>query len=673
MTAPTLSVIIPVRNGGPVFKRCLAAVASSTLQPLEFFVVDDGSTDGTAQLAQQAGATVLSTNSPGSGPAIARNLAAARATGDILFFFDSDVEIRPDTLARIQAAFADDPALAALFGSYDDTPGDPGFLSQYRNLFHHYVHQQGNEAASTFWSGCGAMRRDIFLSYGGFSSNYKLPAIEDIELGYVLRRAGYQIRLDKTLLVKHLKRWTLFSLLHSDIVARGIPWTRLLLREGAFLDDLNLQIHNRLSVVLIYLALLCLGFGFWYPIIWFGALLVPWLLLWLNFPLYQFMAAKRGWRFGLASIGPHWLYYAYNGVSFGIGSLLHLIEREPKPGRRVIAGKHKRTFALAMGGILVMALFFRVHNLGELLLPSEEALRVGDQSFWLRMGSAMASVLTVALLYRFTGRAWGRGVGTVVAALLGASAFHVSAARVATPYALVSLLALLSFHSLLRALKTNRYDSWIAYVVNTSLCLAAYSPTLFVLLSQLLVVVTYLGLAPGLSGARKRLISFGLAVCSIVLASVVLLEVGGGQSGINSGAILFVTPGAANSTRMYDLLQDVINLNVASILFAGLALAGVIFAFWRDRRFSSLLLIWAIVPGLLMNAYHLPQGWNLLELDLDSVYLVLVVFMAIGIVGLGTALERQLPRWKLATWITVVAAPLLMRAGQLAAYYDSFK
>ncbi len=58
------------------------------------------------------------------------------------------------------ARFEADPGLAALFGSYDDSPAAPGLVSQYRNLLHHFVHQQGaflddTRPAHTFWTGCG--------------------------------------------------------------------------------------------------------------------------------------------------------------------------------------------------------------------------------------------------------------------------------------------------------------------------------------------------------------------------------------------------------------------------------------------------------------------------------------------------------------------------------------
>lgn len=321
----TLSVIIPVYNGGAQFQRCLAAFTASTIPPHEWIVVDDGSQDASGQWAEKAGARVLNTTQPASGPAVARNLGAQAATGEILFFVDADVEIRADTLAHIQRAFQQDATLMALFGSYDEAPAAPNFLSQYKNLMHHYVHQQAGEQASTFWSGCGAVRRQLFLKYGGFASRYAIPSIEDIEFGVALTQAGHRIRLDKTLQVKHLKHWTWRSLLHSDIVARGIPWTRLILRMGHMPNDLNLQTSARASVALVYLGLLALLAWPFVPLAGWAVLAGGLALLWLNQAVYGWFAQKRGVAFMLGAIGMHWLYYFYNGISFGVGVFLSLI------------------------------------------------------------------------------------------------------------------------------------------------------------------------------------------------------------------------------------------------------------------------------------------------------------------------------------------------------------
>ena len=70
-----------------------------------------------------------------------------------------------------------------------------------------------------------AIRRDVFLALEGFDELYRDASIEDIELGYRLRRKGYRISLDRTLEVTRLKRWTAASLLLSDIGRRAVPWS----------------------------------------------------------------------------------------------------------------------------------------------------------------------------------------------------------------------------------------------------------------------------------------------------------------------------------------------------------------------------------------------------------------------------------------------------------------
>ncbi|MGH9661887.1 MAG: glycosyltransferase, partial [Bryobacteraceae bacterium] len=192
---------------------------------------------------------------PRGGPARARNLGVAVARGDVILFLDSDVCVAPDTISRVRAAFDEDPALDALIGSYDDAPGSKDFLSQYKNLMHCFVHQTGRRVACTFWSGCGAIRRGVFLEYSGFDEAYRRPAIEDIELGYRLMMGHRKVILDSDLVVKHLKRWTFWGLLRTDILDRGVPWTELILRDRSMPNDLNIQLSQRVSVALVFLLL----------------------------------------------------------------------------------------------------------------------------------------------------------------------------------------------------------------------------------------------------------------------------------------------------------------------------------------------------------------------------------------------------------------------------------
>lgn len=309
-----ISVIVPVYNGGMEWKRALDALQQLSPPPHEIIVVDDGSTDDSRAYAESRGVCVMQTLHPRSGPAVARNLGAARASGEILLFVDSDVLVYPDAVARVSASLAD-PQVSAIFGSYDNLPGDKGFFSQYRNLFHHYVHQTSQPDAATFWAGCGAIRREIFHRVGGFA-DYRRPSIEDIELGYRLTGLGYRICLVKGLQVKHLKRWTLRSILQTDIRDRAIPWAELLVRERQLPRDLNLKPAHRISAVLCWLVVLVVFASLLVPAA--ALLLAPLVigLVLLNVALYRFLLQSRGFVFMLGGIACHWLYYLYSSAAF---------------------------------------------------------------------------------------------------------------------------------------------------------------------------------------------------------------------------------------------------------------------------------------------------------------------------------------------------------------------
>ncbi|MGQ9633221.1 MAG: glycosyltransferase family 2 protein [Bryobacteraceae bacterium] len=292
---PTISVIIPVYNSERTLRRCLEHLKMGSIAPLECIVVDDASTDGSGELAEMLGAKVVRVDRR-RGPAHARNLGAQAARGDVLFFLDADVCVHPDTVERVQAAFAEDPALDAVIGSYDTSPEAKDFLSQYKNLMHCFVHQQARREACTFWSGCGAIRREVFFRHAGFDETYERPAIEDIELGYRMQAAGRKVILDKELQVKHLKRWTFWGLLKTDILDRGIPWTELILRDHYLPNDLNLEISQRVSVALAFsLVAVAIAAAFY----WGAYFLVPLMVLLVLLLSRYWLEFARGPRSGV--------------------------------------------------------------------------------------------------------------------------------------------------------------------------------------------------------------------------------------------------------------------------------------------------------------------------------------------------------------------------------------
>ena len=316
---PFISIIVPVYNGGKFLDQCLDALTASSYQSYELIVVDDGSTDDSAEISRQKGARVLQTPRRQSGPAAARNCGAQKAQGGILFFVDADVVVQQKTVAQIAADFLEYPDIAAVFGSYDDSPAESNFLSQYKNLYHHFVHQQSSSNAATFWAGCGAVRREVFTTVGGFNERqYPKPSIEDIELGYRIRSLAWKIHLDKEIQVKHLKRWTVESLLRADIVYRAIPWSKLILESRHMVNDLNLKTSDRLSAGLVGLSAGTLSLALFDPRLLYVTLLFFAIVFILNYKLYSFFMNKKGLVFAALAFPWQILYYFYSGVTYAL-------------------------------------------------------------------------------------------------------------------------------------------------------------------------------------------------------------------------------------------------------------------------------------------------------------------------------------------------------------------
>jgi GT2 family glycosyltransferase len=318
-----LSVIIPFHGRTEYLSRCLAG-----LKPLpprtEVIVVADGADE----IPDLTAIPVRLIEHPGpSGPAVARNRGAAVAKGDVLVFIDSDVVASPDELTRLADTFDRHPEVAAVFGAYDDEPAEPNLISQYKNLTHSYIHRTSNKVAQTFWAGFGAVRAKMFFEVGGFDERFVRPSIEDIDLGYRLCAAGHLVWLDAELQACHLKRWTFSSLLASDVLDRGIPWTQLIWRGGRAKNDLNLKNAYRVSVGLTYILLALLLGAFAAPALLLPAGVTVLLLHWLGRDHYRYFVRHRGLVFALRIAPLHYLYHLYNGFSFLTGSTLYLVRR----------------------------------------------------------------------------------------------------------------------------------------------------------------------------------------------------------------------------------------------------------------------------------------------------------------------------------------------------------
>ena len=327
MSAITLSVIVPMYNAAPLVERCLVPLLAMRARGeiAEIIVVNDCSTDRSADVVAGVPGVRLERTPAQGGPGAARNLAAGIATGSHLWFVDSDVIVADNAARVITGAFAASGA-GAVFGCYDDAPAATNFLSQYKNLVHRYYHTRASEEASTFWAGCGAVERALFISLGGFDAvRYRYPSIEDIELGYRIIAAGRKIMLKHELEGKHLKEWRLVNLLHTEIFRRAIPWSQLMIERKHITSDLNVGPGERVRAVLstcILLSTLAWAFrltSWWLPA---GVLAIA---VAANAELAGFFLARRGLWFAARAFAYHQIYYLYSAASFAFVSVRHLL------------------------------------------------------------------------------------------------------------------------------------------------------------------------------------------------------------------------------------------------------------------------------------------------------------------------------------------------------------
>ncbi len=326
VTASDVAIVVPVGGAAPAWVRAAESLRRLEPPPGAIVAVIDGPDRALTATATAIGATVLTLDER-RGPAGARNRGARAAGRAVLLFVDADVEVPVDLVARVAAFFTAHPEVAAVFGSYDAQPDARGLVSQFRNLLHHFVHQTASETASTFWAGCGAVRRQAFDHVGGFDESWTEPSIEDIDLGSRLVAEGYPIRLVKDLQVKHLKRWRLGDMLATDLWRRAVPWSELMFRERRLINDLNVKYRDRLSVVMAFVALWALAAGWRSP--WsygVGAAALA-LVVVLNRAFFRFLLRQRGGPFAMGSVPLYWMYLLVCGLGFGVALVRHLAGR----------------------------------------------------------------------------------------------------------------------------------------------------------------------------------------------------------------------------------------------------------------------------------------------------------------------------------------------------------
>ena len=322
------SIVIPAHNALSTLPEVLAPLSSLSSE-WEVIVVDDCSQDDTLAYlhAHHPEVRILPMPRQG-GQAVARNAGAAIACGEFLVFIDSDVVAQTETLFAMTRFLQQRPELVGVFGCYSEW-GYHGEspLSRFRNLQHRRVHQRHRGLTHSFWTGLSAMRSESFLRSGGFDA--ALTGIEDVEFGKRIVDQGGQIWLEPSFEGRHLKRWTLGSMVKTDILVRALPWTFFGLLGRTPRKGLNLSPSESLPVLLLLMALLvspislpCAG-GLW------GGYLLT------NLQRYRYFGRSAGFGLGLRSVAYLTLHHACCLLGAALGALKFVYHQFPKKAGRV--------------------------------------------------------------------------------------------------------------------------------------------------------------------------------------------------------------------------------------------------------------------------------------------------------------------------------------------------
>ena len=244
------SVIVPVRNGAGIIGRCVEALLGQDWPPedYEIIVVDDGSTDATAEVVARFPQVTLLRQPPG-GPAVARNRGIAAARGEFVLFTDADCAPRRDWLRRMVTA-VEQRGAAGGKGIY--ATGQRSLVARFVQLEYETKYRRmAREPQIDFVDTYAAIyRREVLLEVGGFDERFPTASVEDQELSFRIAERGYKLILVPDAVVEHFHAATVRAYARKKF--RIGYWKMLVLKEhpGKMVRDSHTPQSLKVEIVL---------------------------------------------------------------------------------------------------------------------------------------------------------------------------------------------------------------------------------------------------------------------------------------------------------------------------------------------------------------------------------------------------------------------------------------
>lgn len=195
---PLVSIVVPVYNGRATLANCVYACLNQTYTRTEVIVVDDGSTDGSPQIAAELGVRVHTQTN--RGPAAARNAGARLAQGEWIAFTDADCIPQADWIERLVNEL--DEGVVAVGGAY----GIANPESVLARLVHWEIEERHADMPREvdFLGSFNVLyRKDAFDAVGGFDESFRRASAEDNDLAYRLTDHGGKLVFTAAAKVDH--------------------------------------------------------------------------------------------------------------------------------------------------------------------------------------------------------------------------------------------------------------------------------------------------------------------------------------------------------------------------------------------------------------------------------------------------------------------------------------
>jgi glycosyltransferase involved in cell wall biosynthesis len=314
--------------------QCLSALKLNDLTDVQILVVDDASTDDTAEQAESfgrgAGFPIEMVRLPEQGgPAAARNAGLARAIHPYVLFLDADVLLPPESLKWVRESlevYSHRSEVAGVLGAYSRDIPHQDFWSRYKNLYTCFLYDTTETLSPFIHTPIFCIRKDLLLEAGGFDSSF--ATAEDFRLGIVLGSAGYRFVIDRRIKGVHLKQYTFRGVLREDR-RRIADLRRVTLNQDEQRFSYRAHRWGRLLSValpgmILMLALACL----WAPAFWKSVVLLLLIFYLVNWRFLRYSRRHLGWAFAVKS---------------GVFLFFEMLWAEYAVARSLVIGKGDRT------------------------------------------------------------------------------------------------------------------------------------------------------------------------------------------------------------------------------------------------------------------------------------------------------------------------------------------